>query len=405
MTQLSIPSTTYERRFGAIQQFLDEEGLGALFAYSPPMEHKWGQTGHVSYLSGWADHDRLVDSAVVVPAEGRPVLLFAGLPYMRELALEISPLDDVRLVRAVDPNAVAVDAKTGSGPDSFAEETLTILHENGQADKDVGVVGIESMPVIFHQALTEGLRGKFKTPKDIVADLRNVKSPDEVELMKHAARLSDLGFQTMLQTAKPGVRGIEVVAEMERVIRREGADHAKYWIASGPPPDWENVKLEVKPHLRVLEEGDLLAACSYVCYKGYWCHGQRTGTLQSRCEHLEEICDITREAQEAGLAVMKPGNQVSHVAKAIREKVAEHGWNIQGGRIGHGMGLDYSERPNMTESNDDIIPPGLTAVVHATFSLPNSGHMFVPLGDVCHVTESGPELLMGFQRTPFVAGQ
>ena len=86
---------------------MEGEGLGALFVYSPPMEHKWGQTGHVSYLSGWANHDRIVDSAVVVLAEGHTVLLVAGMTYMAEQIAEVSPIEDVRFVQAVDPNAVA----------------------------------------------------------------------------------------------------------------------------------------------------------------------------------------------------------------------------------------------------------------------------------------------------------
>ena len=404
MNDLGISKATYEQRFQAIQRFLKDEGLGGLLAYSPPMEHKWGQTGHVSYLSGWADHDRLVDSVVVVPARGRPALLFAGLPYMRDLVLECSPLDDVRLVEAVDPNAVAVDAKAGPSPGTFAGQASAVLRDSGVTEEAIGVVGIDNMPFPFYQALAEEMGDQFRPVDDIVADFRSAKSPDEVAMMRHAARLSDLGFETMLATARPGLRGIEVVAEMERVIRREGADHAKYWIASGRPPDWENVKLEVKPHLRVLQKGDLLSACSYVCYKGYWSHGHRTGVLQEPCAKLEQMTKITREIQDAGLAVMKAGNAVGLVARKIRERAAEHGWEIQGGRIGHGMGLDYSEQPNMTERNDAVLQPGTTAVVHTAFSLPGSGKMFVPLGDVCHVTENGPELLMGFSRTPFVAG-
>ena len=404
MSTTGISKETYQLRFKKIQEFLKEEDLGALLVYSPPMEHKWGQTGHVSYLSGWADHDRLIDCFVVVPLQGEPTLLFAGMPYMRELALEVSPLDDVRLVRAVDPNAVAVDPKKGNAPRSVAEETLAILKDNGVGGKDVGVAGVENMPVLFYRSLSQELGDKFKPVKDIVAQLRYTKSPEEVEMMRQSARLSDLGFETMLKVAKPGLRGIEIIAEMERAVRLKGADHAKYWLASGPAPDWSDVKLEIKPPMRVLEEGDLMAACSYVVYKGYWCHGQRTGVLVKPCAELDEICTITREAQEAGLELMKPGTPVGHIARAVREKVEEQGWEIQGGRIGHGIGLDYGESPNLNESNETLLEAGTTAIVHATFSIPSSGKMFVPLGDLCHVTEDGPELLMSFQRTPFVAG-
>ncbi len=391
-------------RIGKVQQFLEEEDLGALFVYSPAMEHMWGQTGHVAYLSGWADCDRIVDSAVVVPRVGEAALMFAGLPYMRDLVLEVSPLDDVRLVAAVDPNAVAVDTGKPGAPGSFAAETLKILEESGFGDRQVGVVGVDNMPHPFHQAMVRGLGRKFAATRDIVAELRYAKTPDEVEMMRQAAALSDLGFETLVKTARPGMRGIEVVAEMERAIRRRGADVAKYWIASGPAPDWSDVKLEVKPHLRVLQAGDLLAACSYVVYKGYWCHGHRSGSLGEPCAELERICTLTREAQDAGLAVMKPGAPVAGVAREVREKASESGWEIQGGRLGHGLGLDYSESPVLNESNAAPFQAGTTAVLHSTFSLPGSGKMFVPLGDVCHVTESGPELLMSFQREPFVAG-
>ena len=67
MSSFYISAETLDTRFEQIRAFLDDRGLGALFAYSPPHEHLWGQTGHVSYLSGWANHDRFVDSAVVVP--------------------------------------------------------------------------------------------------------------------------------------------------------------------------------------------------------------------------------------------------------------------------------------------------------------------------------------------------
>ena len=142
---------------------------------------------------------------------------------------------------------------------SYAGETLAILEEGGNSHKDVGVVGLNNMPLAIYEPLSRELGSKLRRVDDIVAELRSVKSPEEIELMKHAARLADLGFETMLKVARPGLQGIEIVAEMERVMRREGADLAKFWIASGPAPDWNNLRFEVKPHHRVLEEGDLPA--------------------------------------------------------------------------------------------------------------------------------------------------
>ena len=77
-----------------------------------------------------------------------------------------------------------------------------------------------------------------------------------------------------------------------------------------------------------------------------------------------------------------------------------------GGRIGHGIGMDYSEQPApLTEANQELLEEGMTCVIHAAYTLPGSGKMFVPLGDVCHVTGNGPEFLMDFTRELFLAGQ
>ncbi len=402
----TISAQEFESRQERVREFLRERDLGALFVYSPPAEHKWGQTAHVAYLSGWANHDRIVDSVVVVPVSGPPALLFAGIQYMQEQVQEVSPLEDIRLVQAVDPHAVAVARGRGKGPRDFAAETVAILEENGVGDKDVGIVGIQNMPLAFYEALAAGLGSKLRRTDDVVARLRGVKSPAEMKLMKRAAELSDLGFRTMLEVARPGMRGIEVLAEMERVVRREGADHAKYWMASGPPTDWSETRLDIKPHERVLGEGDLMASCSYVVYKGYWCHGQRTGTLVRPSAKLEEIFRTARECQDAGLEHLRAGVPIARVAKTIGDLAARRGMPLMGGRIGHGIGMDYSEQPApLTEANQELLEEGMTCVIHAAYTLPGSGKMFVPLGDVCQVTENGPEFLMSFTRNLFLAGQ
>jgi Xaa-Pro dipeptidase len=407
MAMTEISAEEFESRHERIREFLKGEGLGAMFVYSPPAEHKWGQTAHVGYLSGWANHDRIIDSAVVVPAEGPAALLYAGLPFMGEQIADVSPLTDVRLARAVDPNAVAVArSKDGSGgPRDFVGETLAILDENNLAGKSVAVVGIENMPAPFFEAIQAGFGDQFRRTRDFVAEIRGVKSEGEAALMKESARLSDLGFETMLKTARPGMKGIEIVAEMERAVRRQGADHAKYWMLSGPPTRWEDTRLDIKPHLRVLQEGDLMASCSYVVYQGYWCHGQRTGTLGAESKHLNEIFKIARDAQDEGLNKMKAGARIADVAAAIRKTGEAQGFPLMGGRIGHGIGMDYSEQPvPLTESNDAAFESGMTCVIHAAYALPESGKMFVPLGDVCRITNSGPEFLMNFTRDPFLAG-
>ena len=409
MPSFDISAETLEARFEKIRAFLDDRGLGALFAYSPAHEHLWGQTGHVSYLSGWANHDRIVDSAVVVPVAGRPALLVAGDPYVFKLIGHVSPLEDVRLVQSAESHVFDL-VQPGSVPPksshrSFAAETLAILEEGGNSRKDVGVVGLNNMPVPFYEPLSKELGSKLRRVDDIVAELRSIKSPEEIGLMRQAARLNDLAFETMLKVARPGVQGCEIVAEMERAIRREGADHAKFWFGSGPPPDWSSVSGGLQPHLRVLEEGDLIDICSYVVYKGYWCHTNRVGSLIRPVKELADLHAIARASSDVGAAKMKPGVPVARIARAMREKMAEYGIHQEeGARVGHGIGLDYGELPVPNGLNESLLQSGMTIAIHAGVPAPDPRGMGVTLSDVCHVTPEGAEFLTKFPREPFLAG-
>ena len=352
-TDMSVIRPRIER----IRAWLEAKNLGALFVYSPAAEHKWGQTAHVAYLTGWANHDRIVDSAVVVPVEGDPVLMFAGLPYMLEQIEQVSPITDVRLVKAVDPNAVAMDTKTMGGaraPGTFAEEAVAIMRENEIFNERVGVVGVDNMPVPFYEHLHAELGDNLVRGDDIVAELRAVKTPEELELIRHAARLGDIGFQTMVDVARPGMRGIEIVAEMEHAVRKAGADHAKYWMGSGPDTKWEDTRLDIRPHLRVLQEGDFMNTCSYIVYKGYWSHGQRAGTLMRRNAYLEDIMQTAIDSQTAGIEQMRPGNRAGNIAKAIRETCEAAGWSLLGRtcRTRHRDGLQRASKSRREQRRD-----------------------------------------------------
>ena len=407
--QSGIPRERYEQRSEAIRDYLNAHDLGALLAYSPPHDHMWAQTGHVAWLSGWGNSDRNIESAVIVPASGDPVLLAAGMQFHLDLAGEVSPIEDRRLVRPVDPNAVAgvagKDDSGGSSLNDFAVETDDILSENGLGGQAIGVVGLDTMPVPFFQGLQLRWGDRLQRFDDIVAQLRAIKCPEEVELMRRAAQLHDLGFETMLRVARPGMRGNEIVAEMERAARQAGADHAKWWMASGPATTWDDAHLEIKPHERVIGDGDLMAACSYIVYEGYWCHGQRTGTMCKPNTWLSDTCRVMFDAQDAALEMLRPGVPFRDLAIMIRKKVESYEIELIGGRYGHGIGSDYTEQPvPLNDSNENLIEAGNTVVVHSVFEL-STGTMMVPLGDVCHVTDSGAEMLMKFPRKLFVAGQ
>lgn len=103
-----VPDAEFKSRVQRVKDFLKEEKLVALVAQSAPRAHMWAQTGHASYISNWADTDRLTETAILVVREGDPVLLISGLPYMLDQVRQVSWMSDFRLVAAADLRAVAV---------------------------------------------------------------------------------------------------------------------------------------------------------------------------------------------------------------------------------------------------------------------------------------------------------
>ena len=173
MTELLVAAEEFKLRHERLQAFLRENDLGALLAFSPPAEHKWTQTGHVAYLSGWANYDRIVDSVVVVPVVGPAALLLTGMDFMLEQIAEVSPLQDLRLVKPVDPNSIAAHRKGDrGGPRDFVAETRAILDEAGATGKDVGIVGLGAMSVPFFESLRKGFGSQLRNIDDIVGRIR-----------------------------------------------------------------------------------------------------------------------------------------------------------------------------------------------------------------------------------------
>ena len=403
--KLDIPENEFQLRIERIQEFMVEKELGGLLAYSSPRAHMWHQTGHVGWLTNWANRDRIPESMVLVAAQGEPVLLFSGLAFMFPQVREVSWMRDIRIVRSFDPNAVAIQSGSREAGEvsDFAGETMGILRERGLEGKKVGLVGIENMPVPIFEGLTRGIgEDKLEVVDDVVAALRAVKSPHEIVLMKKAAALSDLGYETFLKIARARLRGIEAIAEAERAVRSHGTEEVLYWIANVPDGHWHPSIVDIKPTSRTLNFGDQIMMCSYVAYKGYWAHAHRCGYLGKEAQEMTRIWEPAFEAQCAAVEKMRPGVPVSEVVRAARHVAEKHGYSLHGGRIGHGIGVDYGERPFLTEDNQALLENGNVAIVHTAFTEPKSGRMLIPVGDLCLVTDDGPELLYSFPRRPFL---
>ena len=405
-----IPQSQFEERAERVRRFAVEQGLSAVVVFSAPKIHQWSQTGHVGYLTNWSNLDRIVETAVVVPRNGPVALLVAGVQYMLDQIAEVSWTEDVRLVSSPDPRAVsgAYDVSVGGEEAagaalSFGGEVRRVLDENSLTGP-IGLSGVEAMSESVHRDLSASVPDGIADVPDVVAELRQTKSPEEVTLLRKAAEISDRSYETTMDALEEGIWGYELTAEMDRTAKRLGADMAYHCMHSAPDGDLAAGKLSIKAHDVRLRPGDYVNVNAYVVYKGYWVQGDRFGTIgPSLGGTAAALAEANLAVQDEVLAVIRPGLEIREMIRIGDRAAARFGYEIQGGRIGHGQGLDYSERPFLLAGSGETLEPSNVFVLHVCLGLPGTNILLNPIADLCHVTEDGVEVLTRFPRGPFHA--
>lgn len=378
-----IDEPVLARRIAAARQSMRELQLDALILFSNPASHGPGSStvGNVRYLTNLTDP--WISTLLVLPIVGTPVLLCPA-----DLALAEAPGVEIKSCEA---NAYGIAAR---------RLTEAICGKSGRA----GVLGRREMPSEIASGIIAGsTRWQFVDADELLARLRLVKGPEEIERHRIAGRLSDAMHGALAETgARRGVKAWQILVEMEYAARSRGAEMARAWIAAGPAAHrpmmfpWENQQ--------ELVTGDTVFAGTYVIFEGYWGHSVRVAVKGRANANLQRIFDINLEIQDAGIAALRAGVGLRDAAKAMAKVGERYFPGREWGRAGHGLGLDYSEpllsnsfidpdgsAPGMTSSL--LLEPGMVIELHPGFRAPELGFPVSKIGDMFLITERGAERL------------
>ena len=409
-TDYEVPESQFNDRLEKVREFADQNDLSAVVAYSAPTIHHWAQSGHVSYLTNWSNLDRLVDTMVVVPRKGTPVLLLAGVEYMLEQIDEVSWIKDVRMVSSPDPRAVSSSYDVGiageeaeGGATTFGGAVADIVSANGCGGRPIGIAGKDQLTLALYMDLESSIREGVADTPDIVAELRAIKSPEEISLQRQVAAVADRCYETMMIALEDGMWGYELSAEMDRAGKIVGADFIYNTMHTAPQGDLKSGVLSIKSHDHRMHRGDYINTNAYIINKGYWIQSARSGTIgrtfPSEASLVQELLDIQLEVLDA----IQPGLPIGELLRIAEAGADRVGCTVQGGRIGHGQGLDYSEMPFLTAGNAETLKPGNTFVLHVCLEIPGTNKLIRPIGNLCVVTEDGVEILDKFSSELFYA--
>jgi Xaa-Pro dipeptidase len=304
----------------------------------------------------------------------------------------LAALDRSGQVRAVLSDPWDAEALTDCPASSdFLQGLAQLAARRGS----VAIAGMEMMEARFVQAFSHPVSATFD-----VEEIRRVKTPREMKLMRQAADLADRGYQHFADVIEAGMAEYELVAEVEAFLKTNGAEDNFMLIASGGT----EVTGMKPPTGRRFQLGDSVTTELTPQVDGYWAQICRTLVLGEPNAKQREAFSIFDTAQKAAEDFLKPGVNIADVARVQNDVFRRHGYGEYTGpkytRVrGHGLGLHCDENPYVLEDVNYTVKEGMTLIAHPNTYLPLSGYMV--FGNSLVVTANGCEPLNRTERKLF----
>lgn len=230
------------------------------------------------------------------------------------------------------------------------------------------------------------------------------KSSKELETMRAAGRIVYEAHQLLKESIRPGITTKELDQIAEKFIRKQGATPSFKGYNGFKGSVCTSVNEELVhgiPGDRVLEDGDIISIDVGAFYQGY--HGDSAWTypVGQITEEAAELLRVTEESLYKGLAEAKPGNRIGDISHAIQVYAENAGFSIVREFVGHGVGQNLHEEPNVPNfglaGKGPRLKPGMTLAVEP---MVNAGKRFVrTLDDDWTVVTQDGSLCAHFEHT------
>jgi len=193
-------------------------------------------------------------------------------------------------------------------------------------------------------------------------EIRIIKTDDELSKIKKAVAVSDLAFSHILKFIKQGMTEIEVAVELEFFMRKNGAEGVSFdtIVASGH----RSALPHGEPTDRKIMAGDMLLMDYGCVVEGYCSDMTRTIAIGEISDEKRKIYETVKNAQQAGLDVIKNGQTCKMVDYLAREVIENSGYGKSFTHaLGHGVGLEVHEEPRLSPKAKGNLGTGMVVTV------------------------------------------
>ncbi len=387
-TPFSTPE--YARRLACTRRAMADAGLDVLIATDPSNQ---------AWLTGYDGWSFYVHQAVIIPLEGKP--FWWGRRQ-----------DANGAVRTVDLSQTDVEFYTDDYVQSTErhpmQDLAAKLAGRGLAS---GCVGVEMDNYYFSAKayttlLTSLSDAKIADATALVNWQRAIKSNEELNFMRKAARISDKITRLALDRAEPGLRKNDLAAE----IYASGIVGVDDIWGDYPAivPLMPSGSDAAAPHLTwngdAMKTGEATFFELAGCYRRYHVPLSRTVFLGTPPDHIKRGEEAVVEGLEAGLNAAKAGNRTCDIANALGDAMDRAGIE-RGARCGYSIGLsyppDWGERTMSLRPEDQtILQPGMTFHFMPGLWMDNWG---LEITESILITDEGPaETFCNIERKLFI---
>lgn len=340
-----------------------------------------------THIGEWA-RDKF-DRYALCPAEGKPYLWDPAPPAKRIH----SPWLKGRVAAPISTLQGALPPKYGIQAD-FAKQIKATMAEMGISNQPLG---IDLMELPMLRALeAEGI--EIVDGQQTMLDAREVKTPEEIEILKQAAAMVDATYVDIAKAIRPGTRESELVAIAHDRLFRLGSERVECVNSVAGPRG--------KPHShtfsdRIIQPGDMVFLDLMHSFNGYRTCYYRTFICGKPNQHQIKAYETCSEWVSAAIDVIRPGVTVDDVA-AVWPEAAEFGYKDEEEafllQYGHGIGLSLWERPIITrryKGQSSVLKEGMVFAVEC-WKGAEDGSGAARIEEEVVVTKDGCEVITNF---------
>jgi methionyl aminopeptidase len=207
----------------------------------------------------------------------------------------------------------------------------------------------------------------YETPRTMPKVI--VRGRKELAQIKEACVVAATVLEHMAQQVRPGVTTHELDIFAKDKMSELGAESACYQYRNGSKvfPSYTCISINsevvhgVASSRRTISEGDIVSLDVVVRYNGYIGDNARTIMVEPVSDDARYLVESTRDALAIGIAQAKPGNRVGNISNAIQQFIESKNLSIVRNFVGHGVGKDMHEEPQIPNYGRKTDGPRLRA--------------------------------------------